>query len=106
MASNIFRSKIAVNKVIIRLIIGSRTIADLFTLLLFHYKEYFLIENQQSATDHRYGPCLYVDSKADDALIKVTGCNETDVRQRWTYTQKGQIMVLAGLSISRGLREF
>ena len=27
------------------------------------------------------------------ALIKVTGCNDTDERQNWAYTMKGQIMV-------------
>ncbi|XP_058970157.2 uncharacterized protein [Pocillopora verrucosa] len=53
--------------------------------------EQFLIENQQSATDDIFGPCLYVDSKDDGALIKVTGCNETDERQNWAYTLKGQI---------------
>ena len=55
--------------------------------------EIFLIENQQSATDDRRGPCLYVDSKRDGAYIKVTGCNETDEKQNWVYTLKGQIMV-------------
>ena len=55
--------------------------------------EIFLIENQQSATDDRRGPCLYVDSKTDGALIKVTGCNDTDEKQNWAYTLKGQIMV-------------
>ena len=57
------------------------------------FVEIFLIENQQSATDDRRGPCLHVDSKTDGALIKVTGCNETDERQNWAYTLKGQIMV-------------
>ena len=55
--------------------------------------EIFLIENQQSATDDRRGACLFVDSKTDGALIKVTGCNYTDERQNWAYTLKGQIMV-------------
>ena len=54
-------------------------------------QEQFLIENQQSATDERYGPCLYVDSKDEGSLIKVTVCNETDDRQNWAYTQKGQV---------------
>ncbi|XP_068704515.1 uncharacterized protein [Montipora foliosa] len=57
----------------------------------FQLSEQFLIENQQSATDERYGPCLYVDSKDEGSLIKVTGCNETDDRQNWAYTQKGQV---------------
>ncbi|CAH3028156.1 unnamed protein product [Porites evermanni] len=57
----------------------------------FQLSEHFLIENQQSATDDRYGPCLYVDSDTDGALIKVTGCNETDERQSWYYTPKGQV---------------
>lgn len=52
-----------------------------------------MIENQQSATDTRRGPCLSVDSKTDGALIKVTGCNETNERQNWAYTLKGQVMV-------------
>ena len=65
-----------------------------FTFLcLFAPVEIFLIENQQSATDDRRGPCLYVDSKTDGSYIKVTGCNETDERQNWVYTLKGQIMV-------------
>ena len=55
--------------------------------------EQFLIENQQSATDDRYGACLYVGSKMDGDRIKVTGCNETDERQNWAYTLKGQIQV-------------
>ena len=55
--------------------------------------EIFLIENQQSATDTIRGPCLFVDSKTDGANIKVTGCNDTDERQNWAYTLKGQIMV-------------
>ena len=25
--------------------------------------------------------------------LKVTGCNDTDERQNWAYTMKGQIMV-------------
>ena len=62
--------------------------------------EIFLIENQQSATDDRRGPCLYVDSKTDSARIKVTGCNETDERQNWAYTLKGQIMVSQFHSVS------
>ena len=57
-------------------------------------QEHFLIENQQSATDDRYGPCLYVDSDTAGALIKVTGCNETDERQSWYYTPKGQVKVV------------
>ncbi|XP_020601762.1 uncharacterized protein LOC110040832 [Orbicella faveolata] len=57
----------------------------------FAMSEQFLIENQQSATDDRYGPCLYVDSKTDGTLIKVTGCKDTDERQVWSYTVKGQI---------------
>ena len=57
------------------------------------FLEIFLIENQQSATDNRRGPCLFVGSKTDGALIKVTGCNDTDERQNWAYTLKGQIMV-------------
>ena len=55
--------------------------------------EQFLIENQQSATDDRYCPCLYVNSKTDGERIKVTGCNTTDERQVWSYTVKGQIQV-------------
>ena len=62
--------------------------------------EIFLIENQQSATDDRRGPCLFVDSKADGAHIKVTGCNETDERQNWVYTLKGQIMVSLEVNFS------
>ncbi|KAJ7381174.1 hypothetical protein OS493_004773 [Desmophyllum pertusum] len=58
----------------------------------FEMSEQFLIENQQSATDDRHGPCLYVDSKTDGVLVKVTGCNETDERQNWAYTLKGQVM--------------
>ena len=57
-------------------------------------QEHFLIENQQSATDDRYGPCLYVDTETDGAFIKVTGCNETDERQSWYYTPKGQVKVV------------
>ncbi|XP_068704567.1 uncharacterized protein [Montipora foliosa] len=57
----------------------------------FQLSEHFLIENQQSATDDRYGPCLYVDSKDEGSFIKVTGCNETDDRQNWAYTLKGQV---------------
>ena len=34
-----------------------------------------------------------MDSKTDGALIKVTGCNETNERQNWAYTLKGQVMV-------------
>lgn len=60
---------------------------------MFYVVEIFLIENQQSATDDRRGPCLYVDSKTDGAKIKVTGCNDTDEKQNWAYTLKGQIMV-------------
>ncbi|XP_022792631.1 uncharacterized protein LOC111331727 [Stylophora pistillata] len=56
----------------------------------FEMSETFLIENQQAATDSRTGACLYVDSKSE-ADIKVTGCNETDDRQNWAYTLKGQI---------------
>ena len=52
-----------------------------------------MIENQQSATDDRYGPCLYVDIKTEGSYIKVTGCNDTDDRQTWYYTPKGQIKV-------------
>ena len=52
-----------------------------------------MIENQQSATDDRYGPCLYVDIKTEGTYIKVTGCNDTDDRQTWYYTPKGQIKV-------------
>lgn len=52
-----------------------------------------MIENQQSATDDRRGACFFVESKTDGALIKVTGCNDTDERQNWAYTMKGQIMV-------------
>lgn len=52
-----------------------------------------MIENQQSATDDKYGPCLYVDIKTEGSYIKVTGCNETDERQSWYYTPKGQIKV-------------
>lgn len=63
--------------------------------------EIFLIENQQSATDGRRGPCLFVDSKTDGALIKVTGCNETDERQNWVYTLKGQIMVSREVTYSK-----
>lgn len=62
-------------------------------LYFFVLVEIFLIENQQSATDDRRGPCLYVDSKTDGAYVKVTGCNETDEKQNWVYTLKGQIMV-------------
>ena len=58
--------------------------------------EIFLIENQQSATDDTRGACLYVESKTDGALIKVTGCNDTDERQNWAYTLKGQVMVGLG----------
>ncbi|XP_067053119.1 uncharacterized protein [Acropora muricata] len=58
----------------------------------FQFSEIFLIENQQSATDDRRGACLFVDSKTDGASIKVTGCNDTDERQSWAYTLKGQIM--------------
>ncbi|KAJ7381185.1 hypothetical protein OS493_004785 [Desmophyllum pertusum] len=58
----------------------------------FEMSEQFLIENQQSATDDRHGPCLYVESKTDGVLVKVTGCNETDERQNWAYTLKGQVM--------------
>ena len=65
----------------------------LLRFFLFYLKEEFLIENQQSATDYRYGPCLYVDSKTDGDSIKVTGCNETDERQNWAYTLKGQVKV-------------
>ena len=68
-------------------------IPNSFNFSLYLFKEHFKIENQQSATDDRYGPCLYVDSKNDGALIKVTGCNDTDDRQSWSYTQKGQIKV-------------
>ncbi|KAL9979348.1 hypothetical protein ACROYT_G016999 [Oculina patagonica] len=61
----------------------------------FEMTEQFLIENQQSAKDDNSydirGPCLYVDSKTDGANIKVTGCNDTDERQVWYYTVKGQI---------------
>lgn len=57
------------------------------------FSETFLIENQQAATDSRTGACLYVDSKDDGALIKVTGCNENDDKQNWAYTLKGQIEV-------------
>lgn len=63
--------------------------------LPFYLKEYFLIENQQSATDNRYGPCLYVDSKTDGALVKVTGCKESDDKQNWSFTKKGQVQVSA-----------
>ena len=34
-----------------------------------------------------------MESKEDGALIKVTGCNDTDERQNWAYTLKGQVMV-------------
>jgi len=34
-----------------------------------------------------------VDSKEDGALIRVTGCNDTDEKQNWAYTLKGQVMV-------------
>ena len=63
------------------------------------FVEIFLIENQQSATETRRGPCLYVDSKTDGAHIKVTGCNDTDERQNWAYTLKGQVMVSFGVLI-------
>ena len=63
--------------------------------------EIFLIENQQSATESRRGPCLFVDSKGDGALIKVTGCNDSDERQSWAYTLKGQVMVGFGCLICR-----
>ena len=62
----------------------------------FGFAETFLIENQQSAKENRRGPCIFVDSKTDGALIKVTGCNDTDQRQNWAYTPKGQIMVSLG----------
>lgn len=38
---------------------------------------------------------MYVDSTTEGALIKVTGCNETDDRQNWVYTQKGQVKASA-----------
>ena len=66
----------------------------------FYLLEYFLIENQQSATDERYGACLYVESKTEGADIKLTGCNETDDRQSWFYTQKGQVKASAGGPVS------
>ena len=72
--------------------------ANLVTILrncvsLFFVAEFFLIENQQSASDDRRGACLYAESKTSGANIKTTGCNETDERQNWAYTLKGQIMV-------------
>lgn len=66
----------------------------------FYLLEYFLIENQQSATDERYGACLYVESKTEGANIKLTGCNETDDRQSWFYTQKGQVKASADGPVS------
>lgn len=36
---------------------------------------------------------MYVDSKSKGSLVKVTACNETDERQYFAYTLKGQIMV-------------
>lgn len=78
----------------IQLAIPARYPSITYQVLCFlSFPEQFLIENQQSATDDIFGPCLYVDSKDDGALIKVTGCNETDERQNWAYTLKGQIQV-------------
>lgn len=39
---------------------------------------------------------MFVDTKTGGASIKVTGCNDTDERQSWVYTLKGQIMVCVG----------
>ncbi|KAK3707600.1 hypothetical protein QZH41_017862 [Actinostola sp. cb2023] len=58
----------------------------------FEMSEQFAIENQQSATDDRKGGCLYAESKTKNTYIKVTGCNNTDERQLWAYTLKGQLM--------------
>ncbi|XP_048580608.1 uncharacterized protein LOC5507741 isoform X2 [Nematostella vectensis] len=57
----------------------------------FEMTEQFSIENQQAATDDRKGGCLFVDSKNENAAVKVTGCNSTDDRQVWSYTIKGQL---------------
>ena len=55
-----------------------------------------MIENQQSATDDRTGGCLYVENSNAGSYLKVTGCNETDERQWFSYTFKGQLMVSGG----------
>ena len=43
---------------------------------------------------------MYVESKTEGEHIKVTGCNETDDRQNWFYTQKGQVKASAGGPVS------
>ena len=36
---------------------------------------------------------MYVDSKAKGSLVKMTACKDSDEKQYFSYTLKGQIMV-------------
>lgn len=53
----------------------------------------FGIESTQSGDGVRLGSCLTVADKSAGSKVSLTGCNDTDTKQQWTYTLKGGIIV-------------
>eukprot|EP00794_Sanderia_malayensis_P009954 gene9954-10974_t len=54
----------------------------------------FGIESTQTGDDERLGACLAVLDKREHTRLVLTGCNETDPKQQWTYTLKGSLINL------------
>ena len=53
----------------------------------------FAIEALSTGTENRLGACIATTSGDDNAKMILVGCNDTDPKQKWTYTLKGSLIV-------------